>query len=110
MESPVLHDSSHCQSPFHSLVEKEGGNHSASSEVSFMSVKGQGLGCGYGIVLLEEFAANHTIELPELTQDREIDCWRAQQEFVYQDPEKGRVTPQQTVLDLPEGVQKFLGG
>ena len=50
-------------------------------------------GCGYGIVLWEEFVINHTIELPELPQDREIDCWRAQQEFVYQDPGKRKSDP-----------------
>ena len=50
-------------------------------------------GCGYGIVLWEEFVINHTIELPELTQDREIDCWRAQQEFVYQDPGERKSDP-----------------
>ena len=31
-------------------------------------------------------AINPTIELPELTRDREIDSWRAQQNLVHQDP------------------------
>ena len=33
---------SHCQSPFHSLVEKEGSDHSASSEGSFWECQGTG--------------------------------------------------------------------
>ena len=37
-------------------------------------------------VLLEEVAINPTIELPELTQDWEIDSWRAQQNLVHQGP------------------------
>ena len=36
--------------------------------------------------LLEEVAINLTIELPELTQDWEIDSQRAPQNFVRQDP------------------------
>ena len=36
--------------------------------------------------LLEEVAINPTIELPELTQDWEIDSWRAQQNLVHQHP------------------------
>ena len=36
--------------------------------------------------LLKEVAINPTIELPELTQDWEIDSWRAQQNLVHQDP------------------------
>ena len=36
------------------------------------------LGMAYS--LLEEVAINPTIELPELTQDWEIDSWRAQTE------------------------------
>ena len=51
---------------------------------------GRGSGCsrpGYGINLLEEVAINPTIEPPELTQDWEIDSWRAQTKpCVYQDP------------------------
>ena len=31
-------------------------------------------------------AINPTIELPELTRDREIDSWRAQQNLVHKDP------------------------
>ena len=35
---------------------------------------------GMASVLLEEVAINPTTELPELTQDWEIDSWRAQTE------------------------------
>ena len=35
---------------------------------------------GMAQALLEEVAINSTIELPELTQDWEIDSWRAQTE------------------------------
>ena len=39
------------------------------------------------LAFLEEVAINPTIELPELTQDWEVDSWRAQTEpCVYQDP------------------------
>ena len=42
---------------------------------------------GMAQALLEEVAINPTIELPELTQDQEIDSWRAQTEpCVHQDP------------------------
>ena len=47
-----------------------------------------------------------TLELPELTQDWEIDSWRAQQNLVHQ--EKGAVTPQETDPDLPLSVQESL--
>ena len=43
----------------------------------------RGSGCSrleYGKALLEEVAINPTTELPELTQDWEIDSWRAQTE------------------------------
>ena len=50
----------------------------------------RGSGCSrleYGKALLEEVAINPTTELPELTQDWEIDSWRAQTEpCVHQDP------------------------
>ena len=49
---------------------------------------------------MEEVTVNPTIELPELSQDWEIDSWRAQQNLVHQDLEKGAVTPQETVRDL----------
>ena len=55
---------------------------------------------------MEEVAINPTIELPELAQAWEIDSWRAQQKLVHQDPGKGAVTPQETVPDLPVGVQE----
>ena len=67
----------HCQSPFHNLVEKEGSDHSASSEGSVWECQGTGA-LTVGI--------NPIIELPELTEDWEIDSWRAQQYFVHQDP------------------------
>ena len=42
---------------------------------------------GRTYILLEEVAINPTIELPELTQDWEIDSWRAQTKpCVHQDP------------------------
>ena len=44
------------------------------------------LGVGMASVLLEEVAINPTIELPELTQDWEIDSWRAQHNLGHQDP------------------------
>ena len=45
--------------------------------------RGRGSGgsrLGYGILPLGGGAINPTIELPELTQDWEIDSWRAQTE------------------------------
>ena len=54
-----------------------------------------------------EVAINSTTELPELTQDWEIDSWRAQTEpCVHQDQEKGAVTPQETEPNLPVSVQE----
>ena len=35
---------------------------------------------------MEEVTINPIIELPELTQDWEIDSWRAQQNLVHHDP------------------------
>ena len=55
---------------------------------------------------MEEIATNPTIELPELTQDGEIDSWRAQQNLVHQDPGTGAVTPQEMVPDLPVSTQE----
>ena len=57
---------------------------------------------------MEEVAINPTIQLPELTQDCEIDSWRAQQNLCTRTQEKGAVTPQETVPDLPVGVQESL--
>ena len=52
--------------------------------------RGKALGTadlGMAWALLEEVTINPTIELPELTQDWEIDCWRAQTELcLHQDP------------------------
>ena len=42
---------------------------------------------------MEEIAINPTIELPEFTQDWEIDSRRAQQKLVYQDPEERSSDP-----------------
>ena len=54
---------------------------------------------------MEEVAINPIIELPELTQDWEIDSWRAQTEPVCtRTQEKGAVTPQETDPNLPWSV------
>ena len=64
---------------------------------------------GYGISLLGGGHHKPTIERPELTQDWEIDTWRAQIEAcVHQNPEKGVMTPQETDPDLPMSVQESL--
>ena len=58
------------------------------------------------ISVLEEVAANPTIELPELTQTWEIGSWRARQSLVHQDPGERN-------SDLTEdyvGVQESLAG
>ena len=56
---------------------------------------------------MKEVAINPTIELPELTQDWEIDSWRAQQNFVHtRTEEKEAVTPQEADPDLPISVQE----
>ena len=52
---------------------------------------------------MEEVAINPTIELPELTQDWEIDSWRAQQNLVHQDPGERNSDP---TGDLPVGVRE----
>ena len=57
---------------------------------------------------MEKITINPTIELPELTQDWEIDSQRAQQNPVHQDPDKRSNHPQETVPDLPVGVQESL--
>ena len=57
---------------------------------------------------MEEVTINLTIDLPELTQDWETDSWRAQQNLVYQDQGEKSSHPQETVLDLPVGVQESL--
>ena len=62
---------------------------------------------GMALALLEEVSINPTIELPALTQDWETDSWRAQTNLLYtRTEEKGAVTPQETVLDLPMSVQE----
>ena len=59
---------------------------------------------------MEEVTINPTIELPELTQDWEIDSWRAQnlvhRTLCTRTQEKGAVTPQETDPDLPVSVQE----
>ena len=59
------------------------------------------LGMAYS--LLEEVAINPTIELPELTQDWEIDSWRESSE---RSKEKGAVIPQETDPVLSMSVQE----
>ena len=56
---------------------------------------------------MEEATINPTIELPELTQDWEIDSWRAQTKpCVHRDPgERSRIS-QETDSDLTVSVQK----
>ena len=56
---------------------------------------------------MEEVAVNPIIELPELTQDWEIDSQRAQQKCI-RTKKKGAVTPQETEPDLPVSVQESL--
>ena len=58
---------------------------------------------------MEEVTINPNIELPELTQDRETDAWRAQTEpMCTRTQEKGAVSSQETDLDLPVSVQESL--
>ena len=71
--------------------------------------RGRGSGCsrlGYGIIPLGGGHHYPTTELPELTQDWEIDSWWAQQYLVHQDSGERRSDPTETVPDLPVGVQK----
>ena len=56
---------------------------------------------------MEEVPINPTIELPELTQDWEIDSWRAQTKpCVHKDPGERSRIPQETDSDLTVSVQK----
>ena len=58
---------------------------------------------------MEEVAINPTIELPELTQDWGSTFGGHKQNLVHtRTQEKGAVTPQETVLDLPVGVWESL--
>ena len=50
---------------------------------------------------MEEVTIKPTTELPELTQDWEIDSWRVQQNLVNQDPGERNSDP---TGDLPMGV------
>ena len=52
-----------------------------------------------------EVALSLTIELPELTQDWEIDSWRAQRALCTRTQEKGAVPPKDSDPDLPVNVQ-----
>ena len=52
---------------------------------------------------MERVANNPAIELPELTQDWEIDSWRTQQNLVHQDPGERSSDP---TRDLPVGVRE----
>ena len=54
---------------------------------------------------MEEVAINPTTELPELTQDWEIDSWRAQQNLVHQGPRERNSDP---TGDFLVGVQESL--
>ena len=65
--------------------------------------------------LLEEVIINPTIELPELTQDWEIDSWRPQQNFVHQLPGERSSDPTGDCPGLALGVwgspaEAWLGG
>ena len=55
---------------------------------------------------MEEVTINPAIELPELTQDWEIDSRRAQQNLVHQNPDERSNHPQEIALDLPVGVRE----
>ena len=61
------------------------------------------LAVGMALVLLEEVTINPAIELPELTEDWEIDSWRVQQNPVHQDPGERN---SDSTGDLPVGVWK----
>ena len=47
---------------------------------------------GYGRAL-SEVTINPTTELPELTQDWEVDSWRAQQNLMQQEPDERSSDP-----------------
>ena len=53
---------------------------------------------------MEKVAINPTTELPELTKDWEINCWRKQQSLVNQETEERNTDP---TGDLPVGVWEF---
>ena len=67
------------------------------------------LGVGMASVLLEEVAINPTIELPELTQDWEIDSWRAQTKpCVHQDRGEGSSDPPKRLTQTCPGESMSL--
>ena len=74
------------------------------------SRRGRDSGCsrpGHSISLFEKVAISPTIELPELTQDWEIDSCRHKQKLVCtRTQDKGAVTPQETDPHLPGSVQE----
>ena len=55
---------------------------------------------------MEEVTINPSNKLSELTQNWEIDFWRAHRILCTKTQEKGTVIPQETVWDLPVGVQE----
>ena len=61
---------------------------------------------------MEEVAINPIIQLPELTQDWEIDSWRAQQNLVPQDPGERNSDPTGDLLVDVWGapVKAWVGG
>ena len=63
-------------------------------------------GCGYGISPLGGGHHNPIIELPELTQTRKYTLGGHNRTLCTRTQEKGTVTLQETVLDLPVGVRE----
>ena len=58
---------------------------------------------------MEEVAINPTIDLPELTQDWEIDSWRAQIEaYVHPDPGDRSSDPTKRMTKTCPGVSRSL--
>ena len=55
---------------------------------------------------MEENAINLIRELPQLTQDLELDSWRAQQKLVYQDARERSSDSTETDPDFPVSVQE----
>ena len=61
---------------------------------------------GMALVFLKEITINPTTELPELTQDWEIDSWRAQQNLVHQDPGERSSPHKRLDPDFSRSVQE----
>ena len=71
----------------------------------------RGSGCsrlGYDISPLGEVAFNPTTELPELTQDWEIDSWRAQTEPCAPGPRRKEQRPHKRLTQTCPGVSRSL--